>query len=608
MFRKSQHHLQASLFSDLDHLSKKARERLETSWAGVFRREFFSRLDESPFAVLYSDVPSRPPTAINVLVGLEALKSGFGWSDEEMYDAFLFDLQTRHAVGYDNLGEGDFDLRTVYNFRRRLCKHMRKTGQNLLERAFEQVTDEQVLAFELKTGSLRMDSSQIASNIRRMGRLQLLVEIVQRVHRMLSPEDQARYADDFAPYLKGTSGQYVYHLKGQDVEPHQQRIGELMHRLLIELAAAYATHETYQMLERVFHEQFNLDEDAHTSQQDDDDGEDCANAQPVVLPSQQPETDPEVNPSVRIKPDDEISPTRLRSPDDPEATYRKKAGKAYEGYVINVTETCDPSNDFQLILKMQSAPNVTEDTTLLKEALPELKDRTDVDTLYNDAGFCGPKVDELLGKLEITQVPSALRGRAPNPEHTTLADCDIQLDVDGIPIRLTCPHGYRAHVIPGRKEGRFIARWDEDACPECHFSSHHTGRKPNAKTCLRFSQTDLDRALRRQLMRAYRQGDRHLRAAVEATVGALKRPFNNDKVPVRGLIRLSQVMVGSAVMVNIRRIQRHLAEKRKEKHLLSPGQAHISPVQPSLLSSLSIWLQRRLQVIFFTRMMPVFGF
>ena len=123
MFRKNEHHLQASLFSDLDHLSKKARERLETSWAGVFRREFFSRLDESPFAVLYGEGPSRPNIPVNVLVGLEALKSGFGWSDQEMHDAFLFDLQTRYALGYENIGEGDFDLRTVYHFRRRLQRY-----------------------------------------------------------------------------------------------------------------------------------------------------------------------------------------------------------------------------------------------------------------------------------------------------------------------------------------------------------------------------------------------------------------------------------------------------------------------------------------------------
>jgi len=608
MFRKNQHYLQRSLFSDLDHLSKKARERLEGSWADAFRREFFSRIDERPFAVLYGDSPSRPNTPVNVLVGLEALKSGFGWSDEEMYDAFLFDLQTRYALGYDNLGEGDFDLRTVYNFRRRLCEHMKETGENLLEQAFEQVTDEQVLAFELKTGSLRMDSTQIASNIRRMGRLQLLVEIVQRVHRMLTQEDQARYADDFAPYLKGTSGQYVYHLKGQDVEPHQQRIGELMYRLLVELAAAYSAHETYHMLERVFHEQFNVNQDAHASPPDDDRGGDFTVLQSAADPCERSGADPVAAPCVQIKPDEEISPTRLRSPDDPEATYRKKAGKAYEGYVVNVSETCDPGNDFQLILKVQSAPNVTEDTTLLKEALPELAERTDVDTLYNDAGYCGSEVDDTLCDLEITQVPSALRGRAPNPEYTTLADCDIHLDANRTPVRLTCPHGYDAHVMPGRKEGRFIARWAEDACPECHFSSHHAGTKPSAKTCLRFSQTDLDRAFRRQRMRAYRQGPRHLRAAVEATVGALKRPFNNDKVPVRGLIRLRQVMIGAAAMVNIRRIQRHLAEKRKEIQLSGSEQALASPAPSFSLSSWTVWLQRRLRAIFVARMMPVFGF
>jgi hypothetical protein len=172
MFQENTSHLQSSLFSDLDHLTKKARARLEQSWAGVFRCEFFSRLDEGPFAVLYSDDPSRPNTPINVLVSLESLKSSFGWSDEELLDAFLYDIQVRYALGYENLGEGEFDLRTVYNFRHRLSEHMRQTGENLIEQAFEQITDEQIVAFQIKTGRLRtpalaagasVDSSQIAS-------------------------------------------------------------------------------------------------------------------------------------------------------------------------------------------------------------------------------------------------------------------------------------------------------------------------------------------------------------------------------------------------------------------------------------------------------------
>ena len=49
MYRAHQEHLQAPLFSDLDHLSEKARRRLEESWAGAFYQEFFARMDKSLF-------------------------------------------------------------------------------------------------------------------------------------------------------------------------------------------------------------------------------------------------------------------------------------------------------------------------------------------------------------------------------------------------------------------------------------------------------------------------------------------------------------------------------------------------------------------------------
>jgi hypothetical protein len=604
---KNQRHLQSALFSGLDNLSRKARARLEVSWAGVFRREFYGRLDETPFAVLYSDTPSRPNIPVNVLVSLEALKSGFGWSDEEMHDAFLFDLQVRYALGYDNVGEGDFDLRTVYNFRRRVCDHMREGGENLIERAFEQITDEQVVAFQLKTGRLRMDSTQIASNIQRMARVQLLVEVLQRVHRMLKDADRAHYADAFAPYLKGSSGQYLYHLKGEDTGPHLQRIGELMYWLLIELAPAYASHKTYQMLQRVFHEQFIESDDLRESESDDEDGNvppgDQAAATATARPSSLDEgqTPASAVPTILVRPGKEIRPTSLRSPDDPEATYRKKGRRAYEGYVTNLTETCDPRNPFQLIVKVQSAPNITEDTTLLEEALPELKDRTAVHTLYNDAGFCGSDVDKLLQKLKVEQVPTAMPGRAPDPNRTSLADLGIYLNADRQPLKLVCPHGYTAIVTPGRKEGRFIARWAEAACPECRFSKHHTGRKPSTKTAVRFSQTDLNRALRRQRMRAYYLGKQYLRAAVESTIGALKRPFNDDKVPVRGSLRLSQVMIGSAILVNIRRIQRYKLAKRKndrsqhsKRRSTDKQQTNVSPSGHSFLYSIRQRCQQNL--------------
>ncbi|MHC1771421.1 MAG: hypothetical protein AB9907_06705 [Flexilinea sp.] len=117
MYLENKKHLQLPLTSHIDEMPANLRKRLENSWAGMFYREFFMRLIEKPFAVLYADIPSRPNVPVNVLVGLEYLKAGNGWTDEEMYDAYCYDVQVRYALGYRQSGEGYFDIRTVYYFR-----------------------------------------------------------------------------------------------------------------------------------------------------------------------------------------------------------------------------------------------------------------------------------------------------------------------------------------------------------------------------------------------------------------------------------------------------------------------------------------------------------
>ena len=229
MYKPNNGHNQPLLISNVNDLPKKRRKLLGDSWAAAFYRDFFSRLNEEPFAILYADCPSRPNVPVNWLVGLEVLKAGYGWSDEELYHRFNFDLQVRYALGLHDFREGEFGLRTLYYFRERLSRYMQETGRNLLDEAFEQVTDEQLAAFEIKTGKQRMDSTFVASNIRQMGRLQLLVEVLQRVNRMLKKSDQEKFADEFAAYLKGHSGQYVYRVKGKDISTHLRQIGVFCH-------------------------------------------------------------------------------------------------------------------------------------------------------------------------------------------------------------------------------------------------------------------------------------------------------------------------------------------------------------------------------------------
>ena len=56
-------------------------------------------------------------------------------------------------------------------------------------------------------------------------------------------------------------------------------------------------------------------------------------------------------------------------------------------------ESCDPDNELQLITKVQVAPNNTNDNTMLREALPDLKERTGIETLYTDGPYAGQQID-----------------------------------------------------------------------------------------------------------------------------------------------------------------------------------------------------------------------
>jgi hypothetical protein len=558
MFKSNPRKVQPYLISNVKDLPEKQLQRLEKSWSGVFFREFYSRIDEQAFAVLYADIPSRPNAPINELVSLEFLKDGNGWTDEELYEHYLFDLQTRHALGLDQLGEEHLELRTVYNFRQRLSQYMQEQGINLLDRAFEQVTDQQLAAFQLKTGQQRMDSVMLASNIRHRGRLQLLVEVMQRVERMLHEADRAHYGELFGPYVQGHSGHYIYRLKCEEYPAHLQRIGEHMQRLLEELRPTYGKEPVYAVLERVFGEHFRVAAQAVTTKADQD-----------------------------------LSAHSLQSPDDLEATYREKHGQSYQGYSANLTETCDPENPFQLITKTQTAPNRTDDSQLLAEVLPELKKRTGVTEIYSDGGFGGSQSDPVLQEQKVELFQSAIRGRQPNPDHLHLADFEIKLDDEsGKPLQVTCPQGQKVSVHPTSQKKGFVTSFDPSLCSTCPF--FEKGQCPtqpgkrDERPRLRFTQAEaqVSQRHRRSLEKKKTTGNR--RAAVEATVRSVKHPFPAGKLPVRGLFRVTCMVIGSAAVTNVRRIQRYLEAKNKAEATETTAPGKPNGAEPGVVGSIFI--------------------
>jgi hypothetical protein len=541
MFRKNKRMQQPLLLSDVNGLPERTRQRLEGSWAGTFRREVFERIDEARFAVLYSEKQSRPNVPVNVLLGLDILKSGRNWTNEEMYEHFLFDLQVRHALSCDNFGEGDFELRTLYYFRQRVAEHFLKTGENLVNQAFEQITDAQMAALGLQTDQQRQDSTMVLSNIADHSRLELLIQVIQRLWRVMRATDQERYQTLCQPYVKESAGQYTYRIKGREaVWEHIRLVGEVLQRLLLEMRAGYEPEPIYGVAQRFFEENF-------------------------IVETQ----------SLRAKENKEIGPGCLQSVDDVEATYRKKTNRAYKGYVANVAETCNPENPVQLIDQVQVAANQVSDIELLKAGITSLKARTEVETVVTDGAYVSPTVDEVLREQQVRQITTGLTGTLPDHSGGRLALSDFEMTFDpaGEVIQVTCPAGQPAQIQPAASGKSYRWTFAAPICQNCPFFGQ--GQCPvEAKRdnfAVSVPKERAQSAHRRRRFERHKQAARNLRTAVEATVYQLKHKWAKGKVRVRGLLRVTVTVLGSALSVNLRRIHAYYHARLRGKLTAKPA-------------------------------------
>jgi hypothetical protein len=159
-----------------------------------------------------------------------------------------------------------------------------------------------------------------------------------------------------------------------------------------------------------------------------------------------------------------------------------------------------------------------------------------------------------------------MRGAQPDPDKFSLSDFDLQQGEQGSPSLLTCPLGQSVPVTAGRTTG-WQARFETTICATCPFQlegrcrTQVQKRKPGY--LLTFTTKQIRAAQRRKAYLAHLGNSHNLRSAVEATVRSVKHPFPAGKLPVRGQFRVTCMMIGSAAVTNVRRIQRFLAAKSR---------------------------------------------
>ena len=123
---------QFSLFDSYNNLTEREKKFLDKSWAKYFAEHIFPKIDEQPYAVLYSDKDSRPNTPVNIQVGALIIKEITGLSDDELLMALMFDIRFQYALHTISFIEQPLSDRTLGRFRARCNAYAKGKGVDLL--------------------------------------------------------------------------------------------------------------------------------------------------------------------------------------------------------------------------------------------------------------------------------------------------------------------------------------------------------------------------------------------------------------------------------------------------------------------------------------------
>lgn len=524
MFKTNKTHRRKQLFGIENQLSEMKKKKLAQTIFPLFYEEVFCQINEDIFAPLYSQKVSRPNCPVNILVGLEILKHLFNLSDEQLFENFYLDIRYNVALGIQDLNEGDISIRTLYNFRNRVVAYDQEHGVDLMLEVFERLTARFIEKAGVSTDIIRMDSTQITSNMKRMSRIDIMSRTLQQFLKGLDPDEIVRYQQAYEQYIDDDKRK-AYLESIADPSRALKTIASDMLKVLTRYQEHphYSQQSAYHLLERVL------------------------NDQTVIVEEQ-----------LQVKAGKDIASDSCQSPFDPDATYIRKNGKGYSGYSTNITETADPDNEVQMITHVHTEPNIHSDKAFLNEELDGLKEKTDMNTLVVDGGYAGEQMREKVQAKGVAFIETGLKGKEPK---TNSAAFDID-ETKGI---LQCPMG-KEPIRTWMKSEKAHALFAHEDCKGCPYADQCFAKQQKKGMKVDIALKRYERDKRRAYMQteAFRE-KKNLRPAIEGTISAMKRTGLNA-IKVRGLVRVKMTVNFNAIGCNLKRLHRVRQNMRKNRN------------------------------------------
>ncbi len=514
------------LFDQWRYLGPKRRKLLDESWAGLFREKILSELPVERMIPFFSSYMGRPTKELYAMLGAILFQQIFDLTDEETVTQMAFNLQWHYALDIPEESDGAkyISPKTLWSMRNIVTDHDLDTV------LFEQITDTLAQVFKVDTTQQRIDSVHIKSNMRRLGRIGILVRCLHKF--LVNLKRQYRELFETLPkelvekYLSEKTVACFSLVKPSETERTLVSVSEDLFQVVRhftdkrEVQAMYS----YSLLRRVLQEQCRVKETA--------DGQ-------LV--------------EIEAKPPKEIPSDCLQNPSDPDASY---SGHKGQGYQVQIMETYsrevlgeeDSTPKLELITHVQVEPAHKSDAHALIPALESAAERglapeeVLADSLYGSDENCEE------AKAMGVEVVSPVKG---SPAEKVLLLAEFEFAPSGKVVR--CPGGQQPVKVKCRGD-RFTAAWEVEGCQNCARRQECPIFPGKRHFYLRYDRKAVRLAQRRAREQTAEFRDRYrYRAGIEGTISAYEARTGVKQLRVRGWEAVRFCATLKATGVNILR-------------------------------------------------------
>jgi hypothetical protein len=552
---------QQKLFGLDTQLSPSLRNRLESSWAHLFKTEVLPILfkNEDRYALLYGKT-GRPNFSVARVLGLCLLQEFNVLSDQQALDAFSFDIRWRYALDVSD-DEDYLSRRSLVEFRRRLAA--KDPEMKLVRNVFDNIRDSAIKKLGLSARDQRLDSTHVISNIRIRGRLALFSNTLSVFLKSLDGDHFSKVPKKIRQWHT-TEPEGWFGLGPVEQKVKLEQLAQYVYKLIVIFAKdeQVKRDEPYQLLDRLFHEQCEIEKEPGS------DGDFSKGNNIRVKKSPEGET--------------------LQSPYDPDASYGHKGS----GYSLHISETCNNDGKSEIITDYEVHGAARSDVGKALSVIERLEAAgLKPGTLFADGGY--PSVPSALKVIEQDIEFIAPVNRSRLSEEIIGRDL-FRFNSEGLATK--CPMGHRPidhRILSGNNSTRrsMHAIFDGDICRSCKMLDKCPVRAPNHRNA-GCQACDTVGDFRLEITPEIRLRDQmysdqqttewknryRIRSGIEATNSELKRSHGIGKLRVRRAAKVCFAVACKVIACNIkRRAKSHLAPKGASQSLLLPVWSRLKP-------------------------------